>query len=78
MTPSERIKASVFAEPTVNTQVVREDLDAAYEEMAKDKAAEAEALEWSEVMIGDIAGNPLAVEDMSLIEVAIRTQVDLA
>lgn len=29
------------------------DLEAAYREMAQDEAAEAEALEWSEALIGD-------------------------
>jgi hypothetical protein len=32
-----------------------EDLDAAYTEMARDEFREAEALEWAEALIGDVA-----------------------
>ena len=44
-------KISSFIESMVRPHVVREDLDLAYAEMARDEAAEAEALEWSEAMI---------------------------
>ena len=32
-----------------------QDLDAAYREMARDEASEAEALEWAEATIADVA-----------------------
>jgi len=35
--------------------VTRRDLEAAYRQMAKDEAREAEALEWAEATVGDVA-----------------------
>ncbi len=48
-------KISRFIENLVRPHVVREDLEAAYREMAADKAREAEALEWCEGLLGDVA-----------------------
>jgi hypothetical protein len=37
---------------------VNQDMEAAYRQMAADEAREAEALEWSEGLIGDIQNDP--------------------
>jgi len=50
-----RRKISRFIEGLVRPHVVREDLEAAYREVAADEAAEAEALEWAEGTCGDVA-----------------------
>jgi predicted CopG family antitoxin len=44
---------SQFIESLVRPHVVDADLDAGYRAMAADKEREAEALEWSEALIGD-------------------------
>ena len=44
-----------FIESLVRPHVIREDLDAAYRQMAQDEAREAEALQWAEATVGDIA-----------------------
>ena len=49
---------SQFIEELVRPHVVRDDLDAAYRQMAADEEREAEALEWAEGLIGDIADEP--------------------
>jgi hypothetical protein len=49
---------SASSPSTGELQYLSEDLDRGYAEMAADKAAEAEALEWIEVLIGDIADEP--------------------
>ena len=36
-------------------KAVQEDLDAAYRQMAQEEAREAEALQWSEATLGDVA-----------------------
>ena len=46
---------SQFIESLVRPHVVGIELDAAYREMAEDKARETEALEWAEGTIGDVA-----------------------
>ena len=48
-------KISGFIEMLVRPHVISEDMDSAYAEMAKDEAAEAEALEWIESFIEDIS-----------------------
>lgn len=48
-----RAHISRFLENLARPFVLREDMEAAYREMATDKEREAEALEWSEGMIGD-------------------------
>ncbi|MFT5194355.1 MAG: putative CopG family antitoxin [Cellvibrionaceae bacterium] len=47
-------KISRFIEELVRPHVIRPNLDAAYAEMAQDEEQEAQALEWSEALIGDI------------------------
>jgi hypothetical protein len=51
-------RISRFIEELVRPHVLYPDLDAAYAEMAKDEQREAEALEWSESLIGDIDDEP--------------------
>lgn len=46
---------SQFIEDLVRPHVVDTELDAAYQAMAEDEAREAEALEWSEALLGDVA-----------------------
>ena len=50
-----RRRISRFIESLVRPHVVREDLAAAYREMALDEAREAEALEWAEATVRDVA-----------------------
>jgi len=37
---------------------MRQELEAAYQQMAQDEARESEALEWSEGTIGDVSDEP--------------------
>jgi predicted CopG family antitoxin len=53
-----RRKISRFIESLVRPHVVDQDLEAAYQRMAQDEAREAEALEWSEALIGDVSDAP--------------------
>ncbi len=53
-----RRRISSFIESLVRAHVVREDLAAAYQEMAQDEAREAEALEWAEATAPDVADEP--------------------
>jgi predicted CopG family antitoxin len=48
-----RRKISHFIEELVRPYVVGRDLEAGYQAMAQDTEREAEALEWSEALIGD-------------------------
>lgn len=50
-----RQKISQFIETLVRPHVVPEDLTAAYREMAADERREAEAGEWAEATLGDVA-----------------------
>ena len=50
-----RRRISRFIEDLVRPHVISPDLEAAYMDMAKDEAREAEALEWAEATIGDVA-----------------------
>jgi predicted CopG family antitoxin len=50
-----RRNISQFIENLVRPHVTDTDLDAAYLAMAMDEAREAEALEWAEATIGDVA-----------------------
>jgi hypothetical protein len=50
-----RRRISQFIESIVRPHVVAGNLGAAYREMAADEAREAEALQWSEALIGDVA-----------------------
>ncbi len=53
-----RRRISGFIESLVRPHVVREDLAAAYQEMARDETREAEALEWAEATAPDVADEP--------------------
>lgn len=46
---------SHFIEDLVRPHVMGKDLDRAYREMARDEAREAEAGEWAEATVGDVA-----------------------
>lgn len=48
-------KISNFIESLVRPHVVKDELEDAYREMALDEEREAEALEWAEGTIGDVA-----------------------
>ncbi len=48
-----RRKISKFIEGLVRPHVIRKDLEAAYEQMAKDYERESGALEWTEATYGD-------------------------
>ena len=47
-------RISRFIEDLVRPYVISPNLDAAYAEMARDEAREAEALEWAEALVGDV------------------------
>ena len=49
-----RRRISRFLETLARPHVVRPDLAASYREMAADEVREAEAMEWSESLIGDV------------------------
>lgn len=46
---------SQFVERLVRPHVANDALEAGYRAMAQDEAAEAEALEWTEALIGDVS-----------------------
>ncbi|MDP9353134.1 MAG: addiction module antitoxin [Chloroflexota bacterium] len=48
-------RISQFIEDLVRPHVVEEDLSNAYAQMAADEAREAEALEWSDTLVPDVA-----------------------
>ncbi|MFC1465933.1 MAG: addiction module antitoxin [Candidatus Brachytrichaceae bacterium NZ_4S206] len=50
-----RRNISQFIEALVRPHVLQTDLEAGYRAMAEDEAHEAEALEWSEATVGDVA-----------------------
>lgn len=50
-----RRRISQFIETVIRPHVVKPDLLAAYQEMAADEAREAEALEWAEATVEDVA-----------------------
>jgi len=47
-------RISKFLESLARPHVVREDLGAAYREMAGDEERETEAIEWTESFVGDV------------------------
>lgn len=53
-----RRRISRFLEGLARPHVISRDLEAAYQEMAQDEAREAEALAWSEGLIGDVDNEP--------------------
>jgi len=50
-----RRKISQFIESLVRPHVVGKDLELAYQQMAREESREAEALEWAEATVGDVA-----------------------
>lgn len=50
-----RRRISRFVESLVRPHVVGKDLEAAYRQMAQEETREAEALEWAEATLGDVA-----------------------
>jgi hypothetical protein len=50
-----RRRISHFIESLVRPHVISEDLDVAYRQMAQDEVREAEALEWAESTLMDVA-----------------------
>lgn len=54
-----RRRISRFIETVVRPHVLNADLDAAYRQMAQDEQREAEALEWAEAMVKDVADEPV-------------------
>jgi hypothetical protein len=53
-----RGRISRFLEDLARPHVVSRDLETAYREMAGDEVREAEAEEWAEGLIGDVADDP--------------------
>jgi hypothetical protein len=50
-----RRRISQFIESLVRPHVIGKDLELAYQQMALEETREAEALEWAETTVGDIA-----------------------
>jgi hypothetical protein len=50
-----RRRISQFIESLVRPHVLGKDLEVAYQQMAREEAREAEALEWVEATVGDVA-----------------------
>ena len=50
-----RRRISKFIEDLVRPHVLHQELEAAYREMAQEEDREAEALEWAEATVGDVA-----------------------
>ncbi|MBZ0167875.1 hypothetical protein MELA_01664 [Candidatus Methylomirabilis lanthanidiphila] len=50
-----RRRISRFVESLVRPHVIGKDLETAYRQMAQEEAREAEALEWAEATVGDVA-----------------------
>ncbi len=48
-------KISQFIESLVSPHVLQKDLESGYREMAADEAREAEAIEWAEATVTDVA-----------------------
>ena len=48
-------RPSQFIESLVRPHVIPKDLELAYQQMAQEEAREAEALEWAEATVGDVA-----------------------
>ena len=50
-----RRRISQFIESLVRPYVIGKDLETAYQQMAQEEVREAEALEWAEATLGDVA-----------------------
>ena len=53
-----REQISEFIESLVRPHVIEVDLEEGYRQMAEDQEYEAEALEWIEGVVGDVADDP--------------------
>jgi predicted CopG family antitoxin len=53
-----RRRISRFIEDLVRPHVLRQDLEAAYQQMAHDEEREAEALAWAEATLSDVSDDP--------------------
>ena len=53
-----RRRISRFIELLVRPHVIGKDLEIGYRQMAQDEAREAEALAWSDGLLGDVADEP--------------------
>ncbi len=53
-----RRNISQFIEALVRPHVIGSELEAAYRQMAADEEREAEALDWAEATLGDVADEP--------------------
>ncbi len=53
-----REQISEFIESLVRPHVIEADLEEGYRQMAEDEEYEAEALEWIEAVVGDVADDP--------------------
>ena len=53
-----RRRISRFIEDLVRPHVLEPELEQAYQHMAQDEQREAEALEWAEGTVGDVADEP--------------------
>ena len=51
-------RISRFLEELARSRLLDTGLDAAYREMASNEAREAEAAEWTEALVGDVADEP--------------------
>ena len=51
-------RISHFIEDLVRPHVIDEELEAAYAQMAQDEEREAEAHNWAEALVGDVANEP--------------------
>ena len=51
-------RISRFIEDLVRPHVLQPDLEAAYEDMARDEERERAALEWAEATVGDVGDAP--------------------
>lgn len=51
-------KISHFIEDLVRPHVLDEELELAYAQMAQDEEREAEAFDWAEALIGEVADEP--------------------
>ncbi len=50
-----RRRISQFIETLVRSHLVGKDLEVAYQQLAQEELREAEALEWAEATVGDVA-----------------------
>ena len=53
-----RRNISQFVTSLVRPHVIKQDMDAAYQQMAADEEREHEALAWTEALIGDVRDDP--------------------